>query len=366
MTCFSAVPPPPASAPRLSTSKPCRASNSSNQRWLEVPILRNAKGSARSRSGNRAPAGQYRTGSRGSAAVAMAMSVKRPECPGVVQDRLQELLHDPSGLRVLNVADADQGDRRRACRGRRCSQSVAAVAVRTLQVRQRGCRRVGNDLRSTEWGHCGDGSAWRARQAWRTTDGLFQHDRVAHQRAGRLDAERREPDNTVGADSRHHLQLTAVPQLVVPLGRCGWCASLQFVEDGKVVRLVADIVATLAATRATPRRPWSRPSKARWTASSAMTLRRRTATAGSVTVAGLALGWAQQLSLPWDCNPTGRFTLLANTGSPLLDRSLESPIPDPRLRFRTGHFTPCIKRWINGAIRNSATPAPTSAQKPKV
>jgi hypothetical protein len=33
---------------------------------------------------------------------------------------------------------------------------------------------------------------------------------------------------------------------------------------------------------------------------------------------------------------------------------------------RHGHFTPCIKRWINGAIRNSTTPEPTRAQKPKV
>ena len=244
MTCFSAVPPPPASAPRLSTSKSCRASNSSNQRWLEVPILRNANGSARSRSGNRAPAGQYRTGSRGSAAVAMAMSVKRPECRGVVQDRFKNYPRDPSGLRVLNVADADQGDRRRACRGRRCSQSVAAVAVRTLQVRQRGCRRVGNDLRSTEWGHCGDGSAWRARQAWRTTDGLFQHDRVAHPRAGRLDAERREPDNTVGADSRHHLQLTGMPQLVRPAGPLSVvCRSTIRRTEQVPYRLVADVVA---------------------------------------------------------------------------------------------------------------------------
>lgn len=31
-----------------------------------------------------------------------------------------------------------------------------------------------------------------------------------------------------------------------------------------------------------------------------------------------------------------------------------------------GHFTPCIRRWIKGATRNSATPEPTRAQNPKV
>ena len=30
------------------------------------------------------------------------------------------------------------------------------------------------------------------------------------------------------------------------------------------------------------------------------------------------------------------------------------------------YFTPCISRWISGAIRNSSTPGITSAQKPKV
>ena len=35
-------------------------------------------------------------------------------------------------------------------------------------------------------------------------------------------------------------------------------------------------------------------------------------------------------------------------------------------RFRLRYFTPCIRRWINGAIRNSTTPEPTRAQNPKV
>ena len=30
------------------------------------------------------------------------------------------------------------------------------------------------------------------------------------------------------------------------------------------------------------------------------------------------------------------------------------------------YFTPCISRWISGAIRNSSTPHPSSAQNPKV
>ena len=30
------------------------------------------------------------------------------------------------------------------------------------------------------------------------------------------------------------------------------------------------------------------------------------------------------------------------------------------------YFTPCIKRWISGAIRKRNAPDPTSTQKPKV
>lgn len=35
------------------------------------------------------------------------------------------------------------------------------------------------------------------------------------------------------------------------------------------------------------------------------------------------------------------------------------------LRFRS-YFTPCISLLTSGATRNSSTPEPTSAQKPKV
>ena len=35
-------------------------------------------------------------------------------------------------------------------------------------------------------------------------------------------------------------------------------------------------------------------------------------------------------------------------------------------RLPNRYFTPCISFWISGAIRNSSTPAPSSAQKPKV
>gem|GEM_PF-5346600 len=33
---------------------------------------------------------------------------------------------------------------------------------------------------------------------------------------------------------------------------------------------------------------------------------------------------------------------------------------------RRNYLTPCMRRWINGAIRNRKAPAPISTQKPKV
>lgn len=39
----------------------------------------------------------------------------------------------------------------------------------------------------------------------------------------------------------------------------------------------------------------------------------------------------------------------------------------PQTRDREAdYFTPCISRWINGAISSSSTPAPISSQKPMV
>ncbi|GAB1406869.1 hypothetical protein MASR1M8_07880 [Thermomonas brevis] len=62
----------------------------------------------------------------------------------------------------------------------------------------------------------------------------------------------------------------------------------------------------------------------------------------------------------------------ANLQRPRAPRNAATENGDPKAAVSEcpaaagAYFTPCISRWISGATRNSSTPAPTSAQKPKL
>ena len=67
----------------------------------------------------------------------------------------------------------------------------------------------------------------------------------------------------------------------------------------------------------------------------------------------------------WEIKPLRINCVLDATG-PATNENGSPQAAVPVSREENAYFTPCISFWISGAIRNSSTPEPIRAQKPKV